>query len=77
LCNEDSLLPLSATTAGANSISLVSSTTTLESTKKEPTTNFIKGTTDSFSSISSAELKTHEYNMMASTLLTFIIYFTF
>ncbi|CAK5084946.1 unnamed protein product [Meloidogyne enterolobii] len=76
LCNEDSLLPLSETTAETKTISLVPSTITSASTTKEPT-NFIKGTTNRFSSKSAAQINKNENNMLALTLLTLIIYYIF
>uniref|UniRef100_A0A914LHI6 Uncharacterized protein n=1 Tax=Meloidogyne incognita TaxID=6306 RepID=A0A914LHI6_MELIC len=76
LCNEDSLLPLSATTAETKTVSRVYSATTSVLTKKEPTI-FIKDTTHRFSQISSAQINKNDNNMLTLTLLTLIIYFIY
>nr|CAD2176389.1 unnamed protein product [Meloidogyne enterolobii] len=75
LCNEESLLPVS-TTAITKAVDLVSSTTTSDSTKKDPTT-IIKGTTHRFSPGSTARINKNENNMLALTVLTLIIHFIF
>nr|CAD2182662.1 unnamed protein product [Meloidogyne enterolobii] len=76
LCNEDSLLPLSATTAETKTVSRVYSATTSVLTKKEPTI-FIKDTTHRFSQISSAQINKNDNNILTLSLLILIIYFIY